>query len=249
MVRTSVKTIQYTRGSGSYKTARSRQLVNKAAQLLRSRMAGASRAPLRTRGFYGTYTRRGRDELKVIDSGPITGNNPSAGGLTLLNGVSSGTDYTARIGRRTVMKSILFRFYLVPNISATNGALGDVVRMMLVYDCQSNAAAPAVGDILAGGAPTFDSPMNLNNRDRFKILADKYYTIGSWLYTGTSLTAGSPRPVAAKIYKKMNLEVIFGGTGSTVGSIQTGAVYCLLISLNNSISTSVFNSRIRFIDS
>lgn len=146
------------------------------------------------------------------------------------------------------MKSMLFRFYLVPNIAATNGAIGDIVRVMIIYDCQSNGVAPAVSDILSAGG-TFDAPMNLNNRDRFKILGDKYVTMGSWQFTGTSLIAGSPAPRQFKIYKKMNLEVIFGGTGATVGSIQTGAVYCLLISLNNSITTSIFNSRIRFIDS
>lgn len=91
--------------------------------------------------------------------------------------------------------------------------------------------------------------MNLNNRDRFKILADKFLTIGSWAFTGTSLTAGSPRPTQMKVYKKMNMEMIFGSGGNTVGAIQTGAIYVLLIALNNNISTSIFNSRIRFIDS
>lgn len=248
MVRASVKTISYTRGSGSFKTSRSRQLVNKAAQLLRSRMAGTTRAPLRTGGFYGPYLRRGRDELKVIDTGPVTGNTPASGGLTLLNGIIQGTDYTNRIGRRVIMKSLLFRFYLVPNIAATNGALGDIVRVMLIYDCQANATAPSVPDILANGG-SFSSPMNLNNRDRFKVLTDKFVTIGSWAYTGSTLAAGSPRPSQFKIYKKMNMEIIFGGVGGTVGSIQTGAVYCLLISLNNSLTTSIFDSRIRFIDS
>lgn len=193
------------------------------------------------------YNRRGRDELKVIDTGDTTGNNPGAGGITLLNGVAQGVDYNQRIGRRIIIKSLLFRLTLVPNISATNGALGDVLRVLIFYDAQSNASAPAVTDILQGG--TYDAPMNLTNRDRFKILCDKFLTLGSWAFTGTSLTAGSPRPTQMKVYKRMNMEMIFGSSAATVGGIQTGAIYVLLISLNNNISTSIFNSRIRFIDS
>lgn len=209
-------------------------------------MGGTPRAPLRTGGFYGLYDRRGRNELKTIDGGTSSTNNPSAGIVTLLNGVATGTDYTNRVGRKTIMKSILFRLSLVPNASATNGSVGDVLRVMLIYDCQTNGAAPAVSDVLQGG--TLNNPMNLTNRDRFKIISDKFLTMGSFVLAASSLTTGSPRPVQLKIYKKMNLEMIFSGTGNTVGSIQTGGLFLLLISLNNQITTSVWDTRIRFID-
>lgn len=205
---------------------------------------------MRTGGYYGVYTRRGRDELKVIDSGAITGNVPNSGVLVLLNGVSQGTDYTNRIGRKILLKSMLFRFSLFPNpsVTAPTGGVGDIVRLLIIYDAQSNASAPSVSDILVSVA--YNEPMNLNNRDRFKILADKFFTMGAYNYSmAANLDSGSPRPVHTKIYKKFNLEQIFGGTGSTIGSIQTGSIYALVISANNQICTMIANSRIRFIDS
>ena len=247
MVRTSVKTISYS--SGSRKVARSRQLVNKAAQLLRARMAGTPRAPLRTGGFYGLYQRRGRDELKVIDvANAVNGAIGTAGGsITLLNGVSQGTDYTNRIGRKIILKSLLARLNVVPNI-ANSAPQGDIIRIMIVYDCQTNAAAPVLSDIILNGTVTYQSPMNLNNRDRFKILSDKFVTMEANVYTAGALTAGSPRPKQLKIFKKMNMEQIFGGTGNTVGSIQTGAIWLVIVAATSAFSTITFETRVRFMD-
>lgn len=244
MVRSSIKTVTYS--SGSRKSAASRQSVARAAQLLRKRMVGAPRAPLRTGGFYGLYNRRGREELKVIDSGAGSGNFSNTGILVLLNGVSQGTDYTNRIGRKIILKSLLFRLTVVPNNSSAGLAVGDIARMVILYDCQTNAATPAVTDVL--NLADFNEPMNLNNRDRFKVLSDKFITIGAATYTAGALTAGSPVPKQIKIYKKMNMEQIFGATGNTVGSIQTGAIWVLFISQGASASTYLYNSRIRFID-
>lgn len=210
-------------------------------------MAGGPRAPLRSGGFYGTYNRRGRNELKFTDTGDGGGSAPAAGILVLLNGVAAGTDYNQRIGRKIILKSLLHRFSLIPQVATANSSAGDIVWVMLIYDCQTNAATPAVADVLQ--AVTYDSPMNLNNRDRFKVLTDKFITMGAYTMTASALVTGSPTPKIIKMYKRLNHEVIFGGTGSTVGSIQTGAIFLLIISLNNNITTYVYNNRTRFIDS
>lgn len=212
-------------------------------------MAGTPRAPLRTGGFYGLYQRRGRDELKVIDVASAVNGSTAAGGgsITLLNGVSQGTDYTNRIGRKVILKSLLVRLNVVPNI-ANSAPQGDIIRVMVVYDCQTNAAAPVLSDIINAGSITYQSPMNLNNRDRFKILADKFLTMEANVYTAGALTAGSPRPKQIKIWKKMNMEEIFGGTGATVGSIQTGAIFLVIVAATTAFSTISFETRVRFMD-
>ena len=156
MVRTSVKTISYS--SGSRKVARSRQLVNRAAQLLRARMAGTPRAPLRTGGFYGVGSYRGRTELKAVDTNPTLTAIANNGSLQLINGIATGTDYTDRTGRKIILKSLLGRIFIYPSITLSSEN-GTTTGCLIVYDCQANGAAPAVTDILS--VATYDAPMNL----------------------------------------------------------------------------------------
>lgn len=211
-------------------------------------MAGSTRAPLRTGGFYGVYTRRGRDELKVTDTVVASANLTQIAGFVLLNGVTQGSDYNARIGRRTLMKSIFIRFSLVPN-TANSAPNGDFARVIVFYDCQTNGAAPIASDVLSVGTD-YLSPLNLNNRDRFKVLHDKIISMNPNVYTAGALTAGDPMNKYWKLFKKINMEVIFGGTNATVGSIQTGSIYLMYLSAGaTSYSTLSYNARVRFIDS
>lgn len=243
MPRTSVRTVTF-QGS-SRKIAAANRAVARARAIVRARGTGSLRAPLRTGGFLGTYNRRGREELKVIDITQTTVAATTAGTVTLLNGVTQGTDYTQRIGRKIWLKSILLRFTLVPN-TASNTPAGDSVRLLVVYDAQCNSAAPVIGDILQNSA--FNDPMNLNNRDRFKILADKFVTLGACQYNTGTLAAGAPFAKQVKIYKKMGMEQIFSGTGNTVGSISTGGIFLVIIAGFNSQTNVIYTARTRFLD-
>lgn len=211
-------------------------------------MGGYSRAPLATRGFYGSYPKRGRPELKYIeaDDGGAAG-IPTAGEISFLNPVAGGTGINDRIGRKYTMKSILFRLGLYPS-SANNAPVGTLVRCLIVYDAQNNssAAGPSVSDILM--TATWDSAMNLDNRERFKILYEKTFTMAATLYTTGALTAGSPRPVAVDKFRKCYLPVINSGVGGTTADIATGAVYLLLIANINNTVVRDWRSRIRFTD-
>jgi hypothetical protein len=239
MARTSIKAVKA--GSSRYKQLRAKQAVARASAYLRGR------APPANRGFWGVGSQRGRDELKTIDTGTVTyaANDPTNGNFTLLNGVATGTDYTNRIGRKVIMKSLLIRgqFY---NLSTGSDSNGDLLRLMVICDEQPNGAAPIITDILQ----TADhlAPLNLNNRGRFKVLYDKMLNMPAWTTSAGALVNGSPRIAYAKIFKKMTVPVIFNGTGSTVGSIQTNSVYIVTLATNNQTAFS-FNSRIRFMDS
>lgn len=118
---------------------------------------------------------------------------------------------------------------------------------MIIYDAQANGATPAITDILQNG--TYESPMNLNNRDRFRVLADKFYAMGANNYTTGTLVAGSPMPRICSIFKKFRLETIYSGTGSTVASIQSGAFYLLVINTANLATSAESFVRMRFTDS
>lgn len=207
-------------------------------------MAAAPRAPLRTGGYYGLYQRRGRDELKVIDLA-TTGTVVTTGTVTLLNSIAQGTDYTQRVGRKVYLKSLLFQLDLQPTGTASI-PIGDFIRCLVVYDCQTNAVAPAITDVLQNGA--WNSPMNLSNRDRFKVLLDKRVAMGAVMYTTGALSTGMAQPKVIRVYKKMNMEVIFGGTGSGVGAIQTGAIWMILTDeIGSCVGYSLY-SRVRFQD-
>jgi len=205
-------------------------------------------APPRTGGFRGTQgpLRRAKDERKVIDVDPASYNANTTGVLTLLNGVATGTDFTNRIGRKIRLKSIYIRGYCQPEDQTTGNNLA---RMIVVYDMQSNGAAPTVTDILKSA--TSVAQLNLDNRDRFKVLIDKQLAMGQFDSTTAGATnAAAPTIHQIKKYKKLNLEVLFNGTAATVGSIATGSIYMLTIGAVASGVGSTFtvSSRIRFED-
>lgn len=207
----------------------------------------AMRAPAATRGFYGLYTQAGRSELKYTDVSAINQAMITAGSVQLLQNVPAGTDVNERVGRKITNKSILFRIQAYTEYTALSGA---AVRVMLVYDSQTNSAGVNVTDILQFAQPL--SPMNLNNRDRFKVLKDWYFGTDAIVYSGgppaTSITSGTGGTYTKKTYRRLNHDTIFSATGNTIGSISTGAILLLLISdVAGAIGYSYY-SRIRYSD-
>lgn len=233
------RTYESTYNSRKRKAANS--LVKKAAILLRAKGPRTRGPTYPSSGAIG----RGNPELKVVDTALTTTIVPTTATITLLNGIATGTDYVNRIGRKILIKSILFRATVIPNTS-NNTPAGDVTRHMLLYDSQANGAAPAIGDILQNSS--INDPMNLNNRDRFKVIFDKFVTMAAAQYSTGTLTAGSPTAKQVTVYKRCNLEQIFNNTGSSVTSIQTGALYYVVLSGFNNQSTSLWTCRVRFID-
>lgn len=202
-------------------------------------------APLRTGGFF-TGMRSRLEEKKTIDVDVTTMEAYSTAQFTLLNGSATGTDFTDRIGRKIIMKSLYLRCSLEP---ADNSNLANsTVRVFVVYDMQTNGAIPAITDILKSAHPL--AQLNLNNRDRFKILYDKLWTPGAVSNTATQSFAYGPLVTSFKKWKKLNLETIYGGTTAAVASIQTGSLYLVTLGTLGTGNGDIlgFSSRVRFID-
>lgn len=231
-------------------------LVQKAAKRILNRAKTTARRNMgmpATRGFrgqYGKYRRSGK-EKKIIDLVNQAAIYESAATVAstsvwLLNGVSQGSDYTNRIGRKITMTSVFFR--CTSSLATSPNAISIPVRIMIVYDEQTNGADPAGTDLLQTPANAM-ALTNLSNRDRFKILYDKIRTINT---QGTTDGALADKLYLSK-YIKMSLPVIFNGTGNTSGAIQTGGLYMFFIS-NATAGTpdnrpkATFSSRVRFID-
>jgi len=183
-------------------------------------------------------------ELKTVDTGTLNQLIDGTGDTVLLNGIAAGTDYTNRIGRKVILRSILARFTVLPG--STSVVTGDSVRVLIVYDSQSNGAQPTVADIL--NTANFLEPMNLSNRDRFKVLFDKQVPMNATVYAAASPTAGTPAPRVFKMYKKLNLDQIFQGTTAAFSSIASGSIWLLPISLQDDLNTLYYNVRIRYED-
>jgi len=201
--------------------------------------------PMRAGGYNGVRARKATGERKTIDLAPAAKVMDTTGTVTLLNGVATGADFTERIGRKIFMKSI----YLTGIIFGVDDHINDTLcRILVVYDNQSNGAAPVMTDILK--TSTSASQLNLDNRDRFKVIIDKRWCLARRDNTATQAFAGAPSCHVVKIFRRLNKEVLFNGTTNAVGSIATGSLY--LLTIGNSAAgtggTSELSARVRFID-
>lgn len=228
-------------GKGGYVGRRLK--YSSAVKAARAAMMASKRSDAGT--FWGSRQRVRASELNTVDVDEATYVADTTGSVTLLNGVAQGDDFTNRTGRKMTMKSLYIRG-LVKNVDSVSGP--NLARMIIVYDNQTNGAAPVITDILKAASST--SQINLNNRDRFRILCDQQYAIGAIDNTATQAYAAGPIVFDFKLYKKLNLETIFGGTTAAVASINTGSLYMITIGDQAAGAGSLFKltTRIRFLD-
>jgi len=204
------------------------------------------RAPVATRGFGGSYGSR-PGELKFSDIAVATYQVNTTGSFTLLHIPILGSDFNARIGRKTQIKSLYLRGRLFWEAGSLN-TNSQQARLMIVWDSQPNGAAPAVTDLLSSADPA--SHLNPNNRDRFRVICDKEYIMGP--FNGATPAFGTPSGHNIKIYKKLNIESIFNATnGGTIADITSGALYMFwigtLASGTNDLNAQV-STRVRYAD-
>lgn len=203
-------------------------------------------APGATRGFFNRAPSLSRaPERKLIDtSGAISfisdTTSPPLPNVVLVNGVSQGSDINNRIGRRYTNVSVQMRYTCqVSAITPTPAA----ARIMIVYDLQPNGATtvPILTDILQTATTT--SPMNINNRDRFRVIYDKTHTV----------SPNGPEIFYTKMFKKLNLVTTNNaGTTATIGSIATGAMYVVTVGdtaeAADTFASGIVYVRVRFTD-
>lgn len=192
----------------------------------------------------------GRVERKFLDNVFESGTLQfdTTGTVTAINAMAQGTTQSTRIGNKITMKSVYIR-YRVTNGAASIAAT--MFRVLIVYDTQTNAATPALGDILqAGPADPTLRMMNLANRDRFKILYEDTFTPVGTVVSDTSATTEWQEYRTRFI--NINLDTIFNNTsGGTVADIQTGGLF--LVTMSNfptgaNEPLGVATTRIRYVD-
>ena len=154
--------------------------------------------------------------------------------ISVLNDVAQGSSAITRIGRKILMKSILVQGSLT-----NSNAFG---RILIVYDRQPNGALPAATDVLTSN--TMMAVQNLDNRDRFIILADIFP------YAQDESLAGeiNGAPMCYKRYIKCNLETVYGGNAGTIADINSGSIIMMTNCNGGTVANESGIQRIRFVD-
>lgn len=212
------------------------------AKLARARGAG-SFAPVRTGGFLGG-TATIRPETKCVDHTMLDAGTVSSSVSIVqapLNGVATGASFYQRIGRTVHNKYVQIKFDLRPATTTTSDA---IARAALVWDNQTNGVAPTYSDIFqdvdfSGGANSNTlSGINLNNRERFRILRDELFTVPG--LSDTQTTAGGNQPTTSDNRVVRNWFVplkdaitVFGGDTAGIGDIKSGSLIFLVSTVGN----------------
>jgi len=235
------------------------------AQLLRRAKAYQSArpryaAPLRSFG-------RQTGELKGVDTllnlNPIISTTNTNASSFTLNLIPPGTASYNRVGRKIQLQSLRlkgnFQFSFTPG--GTGIVAGNAVRMVVVWDKQTNGALPAWQDIFgytlqdATEASTIMAPSKYDNMARFQILKDQVFEpqtlVGHVVTTGLCeqmVSFDSYIPLKGK-------ETSFGGQSApcTIADIATGGLYVFFRSQLNTAGNLVqvdadSVARLRYID-
>jgi len=178
-----------------------------------------------------------KGEFKAVDA-TATATPSVAGVLALVNGIARGDDISERTGREVLMRSVQqsFRIYWTAN------GVDQTLRVLLVYDRQTNAAALTFAQVLA--ATNVVSPRNLENRKRFKILMDKRIDVNG-------LSASDPGQTSRsfQFYRRLRHPVTFNsGDAGTVADITTGSLYLMFLTTTDNNMTCQYYSRVRYED-
>jgi len=206
----------------------------------------------RRQSYGGTKRSRGRTaevgELKFHDLSITDAIVSIPGTITSsVNLIADGTTDRTRIGRKSVIRQLHWNFRIQLPGSAGSTATGDLVTVICYLDKQANGGAAFATDIL--DSDFFMSFNNIENKERFRILFRKTYTLNSrsGAGDGTPLSFGKFE-IYDEFHKNCNIPIQFSGTSGVLSEIKSNNVGVLLLSQQGLCG---FNSRfrVRFTDS
>jgi len=188
---------------------------------------------------------------------------PSAGiSYQLLNNIDQGTDLFQRVGRKISGKSIQLRGFVRYPVATTGGGNNsDLYRVMVIYDTRPNGQDPTISEIFSdannAAVTTGLSFINLNNRDRFRVIMNKTMTPPQIIAaSGPAATDGHNNVTWLEEYLKVDgMETIYNqGKDEGILDIQYGAFYIVCTAVNNTIGLDgtgpkfEFQTRYRYVD-
>lgn len=172
------------------------------------------------------------------------GGEPGAAfvGITELNCVRQGAAFYNRIGAKITVRSIQVTLSTIQVVLATY----PTVRVLLVYDRQTNGVFPAIADVLSvndtgvpAAGPGLETGLNIANKSRFQIIRDQYFDMDD----------AQSHNHTIKMFARGAWDVEFKSNNGNIGDISTGAIY--LIVFNDAAANSTMDgcsTRIRYFD-
>ncbi len=154
-----------------------------------------------------------------------------------LTNIAQGDTGETRDGSQVKLSAFLLKFDICGNVNSTN----TLVRVMLVWDKQTNQAIYGSGDLLEDTTDVLiiQSPYNLDNKWRFKVLYDKVFRLSS----------ASNNAISIKKYFKMSRKIRFDNSTSAIADLTSGSLSLVFFG-NQSTNKPVITyfNRVRYID-
>lgn len=191
----------------------------------------------------GGYANNSQSETKFVDVATASYNLvSSSANVTLLNTIAQGASQSQRIGRKVMLKSVWIKGRMSSGTTTTIAGW----RWAIVYDRQSNKAAPVFNDIF--DTTGFDTMKRDDNKDRFIILSDN---IGQNIGNTTTPATGQEQCII-NTYVKLNLVQEFASVGTgAIGDIVAGALFlvsCSNLTAGTTNPIMTFTARTRYVD-
>lgn len=177
-------------------------------------------------------------ELKSVVTAIQTTVCDTTGAVTLINGIAEAVGDEGRIGRQVTLKSVEVHGW---NYSTASTGTDQGHRVLVVYDKQTNGAAPAITDILETVHPI--DQREESKRTRFIVLMDKAFSLSRDGVAGDS--------AMWKFYKKIDLPEEFRGTAAAVTSISMGGLYVITLgdqAAGSSAGSCKWSATVRYTD-
>jgi len=158
--------------------------------------------------------------------------------ITQLTNIGQGDTSSTRDGDSIKITAIHLKGIVALHTSAATSQY----RVMLILDKQTNGAIYNASDVLEDttAVDNLISPLNLDNKYRFRVLMDKLITLSN---------GGGNESVTWQRHIKLNQHIRFGGTAGTIADLNT---YSLSLMVMSNEPTNVPNhsiySRIRYVD-
>lgn len=165
----------------------------------------------------------GKSEWKSVDTA-IYADYGLTGDVVTLNGIAPGSGIGQRVGVKVRLRKVVADLTAMTKAAVTVSCGG---RVMLVYDKQTNASAPSVGDVLdiVPGLHNEDSPLKLENRSRFVVLRDWHFRTSPEGQQGDMIKHRMIwRGVLPTVYNNIG--------GGTVADIVSGGLFLVVFGSN-----------------
>jgi len=204
-----------------------------------------------------THPTQPKAELKAFDVTETTTTFTQPAGpptAVVLNAIPQGADFNNRIGRKVYNKSLQLRGWVQ---NANTQGSEDFCRLVVLYDAQPNAALPTFAttfkDANAAAASTVLSGLNIDERERFKILLSEEFLIppvtnAAGVETDVGITDGSQHLKFNRFIDLKGIETCYNVTnGGTIADITSGSIIIFFFGQTGEDQAN-WSTRIRYYD-